>query len=122
MEHRWGERLKVRTRVSVRARGGVRGIGYIQDISVSGALIVSGVPATSMSFVRLILPASSSMGRRSIEGQVVRHTENGFAVEWCELAPQILHALTQRSPLQQHHDERLRQWRVTGAYARRRLT
>jgi hypothetical protein len=95
MEHRWGERLPVRTRVAVRARGGLQGIAYIRDVSISGALLVSGVPASSMSFVRVFLPAGASMRGRSIEGQVVRHTGDGFAIEWCELAPEVVRSLAQ---------------------------
>ena len=95
MEHRWGARLSVRARVALRARGGQQGIGYIRDVSISGALVVSGMDASSMSFIRIFLPAGSATGSRSIEGQVVRHTEDGFAIEWCELAPEIVRSLTQ---------------------------
>lgn len=92
MEHRWGERLSVRTRVALRARGGLQGIGYIRDVSISGALVVSSMHASSMSFVRISLPAGTSAGK-SLEGQVVRHTTDGFAVEWSELAPELVRSL-----------------------------
>lgn len=93
MEHRWGERLSVRTRVALRAHGGLQGIGYIRDVSLSGALLVTGVPASSMSCVKIFLTDSASTSPTSIEGQVVRHTENGFAVEWCEFAPEAVRSL-----------------------------
>lgn len=115
MEHRWGERLSVRTRVAIRARGGQQGIGYLRDVSVSGALLVSGMDAGPMSFVQVLLPASAAVGRKSIEGQVVRHTEQGFAVEWCELAPELMRSLARADhahsdpPLQRSSEGRERQ-------------
>jgi hypothetical protein len=95
MEHRWGERLSVGARVALRAPGGLQGIAYIRDVSVSGALLVCGVRASPMSFVRVFLPAGSSLSGKSLEGQVVRHTKDGFAVEWCELAPDVVRSLAQ---------------------------
>jgi hypothetical protein len=93
VEHRWGERLPVRARVALRVQGGLRGIGYIRDISISGALVVTGVRAPFMSFVRVSVPDNNSS--ITIEGQVVRYTHNGFAVEWCELAPEVVRSLVQ---------------------------
>ena len=94
MEHRWGERHSVRTRVALRARG-LQGIGYVRDVSMSGALLVTGLRASPMAFVRIALPARAGMSALSIEGQVVRHTDDGFAVEWCELAPEVVRAFAQ---------------------------
>jgi hypothetical protein len=94
MEHRWGERLALQARVVLRTPGGLQGIGYIRDVSISGALVVSGMPASSMSCVHVSLPAGSSLSK-SIEGQVVRQTEDGFAIEWCELAPEAVRSLLQ---------------------------
>lgn len=111
MEHRWGERLSVRTRVAIRARGGQQGIGYLRDISVSGALLVSGMDAGPMSFVQVFLPASA-VGRKSIEGQVVRHTEQGFAVEWCELAPELVRSLARADPMQSDPPQQAQAWRL----------
>ena len=93
MEHRWGERLSVHTRVALRVQGGSRGIGYIRDVSISGALVVTSMRASQMSFVRVYLSAGHSRSMASIEGQVVRHTGNGFAIEWCELAPEGIRSL-----------------------------
>jgi hypothetical protein len=94
VEHRWGQRLSVRARVGLRARGNSRGIGYIQDISISGALVVSGMRPTPMSFVRVFLPERSRKAM-CIEGQVIRCTNDGFAVEWCELALDVVRSLAQ---------------------------
>jgi len=92
VEHRWGERPSVRTRVSLRVGGGLRGIGHLRDVSVSGARIVTGLRVSQMAFVRIAFPSDAWAHRLSIEGQVVRHTEDGFAIEWCELAPEIVRA------------------------------
>jgi hypothetical protein len=92
VEHRWGERLSVRARVALRV-GGLQGIGHIRDVSVSGARLVTGLRASPLAFVRVVLPAASSATSiSSIEGQVVRHTDDGFAIEWCELAPEVVRA------------------------------
>jgi hypothetical protein len=74
-------------------QGGSRGIGYIRDVSISGALVVTSVRASPMSSVRVSLSAGQSKLTASIEGQVVRHTEDGFAIEWCELAPEGVRSL-----------------------------
>jgi PilZ domain-containing protein len=90
VEHRWGARLTVRTSVLVRARGGLRGIGYISDMSISGARLVTSLRAAPLSRVKLFLSDDSG---ESIEAQVVRETGNGFAVEWCEFAPEVVRSL-----------------------------
>jgi PilZ domain-containing protein len=95
VEHRWGERLSVRTRVAIRTRGGSQGIGYLRDVSMSGALLPSGVRASLMSRVRVFFTEGPFRGGLSIEGEVVRFTEDGFAVEWRELAPEVVRSLTQ---------------------------
>ncbi len=52
-----------------------------------------------MASVRLLLPVSSSVGNFGLsKGQVVRHTKDGFAIEWCELAPEIVRSLAQTQP------------------------
>jgi hypothetical protein len=91
VEHRWGGRVPVRTRIGIRAQSGLQGVGYIRDVSVSGALLVTGLRVPSMSFVRVFVPASVSL-----EAHVVRHTDEGFAVEWRELSPQLVRALMQQ--------------------------
>jgi hypothetical protein len=48
-----------------------------------------------MTFVRVFLPTGASMRSRSLEGQVVRQTPDGFAIEWCELAPEVVRSLAQ---------------------------
>jgi hypothetical protein len=103
VEHRWGERLSVHTRVALRVQGGSRGIGYIRDVSISGALVVTSLRASPMSSVRVALAARHSKLTASIEGEVVRHTEDGFAIEWCELAPEGLRSLVHtREPATPH--------------------
>jgi hypothetical protein len=97
VEHRWGERLSVRARVALRVQGGLRGIGYIRDISISGALLVTGVRAPLMSSVRVSVPDNNSTST-VIEGLVVRHTDDGFAVEWCELAPEGVQSIAHPAP------------------------
>jgi len=59
---------------------------------VSGALLVTGLRASPMTSVRVVLPGGAAMSALSIEAQVVRQTKDGFAVEWCELAPEVVRA------------------------------
>jgi hypothetical protein len=73
----------------------LQGIGYIRDVSVSGALLVTGLRASPMTSVRIVLPGDAAMSALSVEAQVVRQTNDGFAVEWCELAPEVVRAFAQ---------------------------
>ena len=53
------------------------------------------LPVRLLSYVQVHFVAEV-MSRRvttSIEGQVVRRTEDGFALEWCEFAPEAVSAL-----------------------------
>jgi hypothetical protein len=91
MEHRWGERLKVALPVRIRGACGLVGTGLVINFSVSGALIVTNVPAALLSQVRISFGFGRTAGRRitrtddcTFEAQVVRRNAAGFAVEWCE--------------------------------------
>ena len=91
MEHRWGERLKVALPVRIRGACGLVGTGLAINFSVSGALIVTSVPAALFSRVRISFGFIRIGGRRvargddcTFEGQVVRKNVAGFAVEWSE--------------------------------------
>jgi hypothetical protein len=96
MEHRWGARHAADHAVQLRTRDGVASQGRVVDVSISGALIATLMPAPTLSYIRVFL-ASDQPDRRArtmIEGQVVRHTAEGFALEWCEFAPDAVRALS----------------------------
>ena len=95
MEHRWGQRWEVEKSVQLRTRGGVVARGRLCNVSISGAFVESTLPVRLLSYVQVHF-ATELMSRRtnlSIEGQVVRRSAEGFAVEWCEFAPEAVYGL-----------------------------
>lgn len=95
MEHRWGQRWDVQRAVHLRTRSGLASRGEVRNVSISGAFIVAPLPVRLLSYIQVHFVAESVGQRasRSIEGQVVRRGENGFALEWCEFAPDAVFAL-----------------------------
>jgi hypothetical protein len=95
VEHRWGQRQQIKRRVRLRTRGGVIGHGVVSDVSISGAFIVSPLPTPLLTYVQVQFTTADHGYRfgTAIEGQVVRRTSHGFALEWCEFAPEAISAL-----------------------------
>lgn len=96
VEHRWGQRLEIRRRVRLRTGRGIVGHGLVTDVSISGAFILSPLPAPLLSHVQVQFTTTEHGYRfgTAIEGQVVRRTPKGFALEWSEFAPQAVAALS----------------------------
>ena len=95
MEHRWGNRHEVSRPVHLGTRNGIAARGRICNVSMSGAFVVSPLPVGLFSYVQVQFTAMLN-GKRtstSVEGQVVRLDATGFAIEWCELAPDVVRAL-----------------------------
>ena len=69
--------------------------GRICNVSISGAFIVAPIPVRIFSYVKVRFVAMIHGKREStsVEAQVVRKGAAGFAVEWCELAPEAVRAL-----------------------------
>ena len=95
MEHRWGLRHEVSCPVHIRTRGGLMAQGRICNVSISGALVVTPLPVSLLSYVEILLvPDNPRRGiGAAIEAQVVRRTDAGFGLEWCELAPEAIRSL-----------------------------
>jgi hypothetical protein len=95
MEHRWGQRWDVERSITIRTRGGLAARGCVRNVSISGAFIASPLPVRLLSYVQVHFVAEQGAHRvnRSIDGQVVRRAADGFAVEWCEFAPDSVLAL-----------------------------
>jgi uncharacterized protein (DUF58 family) len=99
MEHRWGERLKVALPVRIDAACGLVGAGLVVNFSVSGAFIATTLPVRLLSQVRVnfVLGGRTARLRRgndaTFEGQVVRRSATGFAIEWCEFGTDEVVAL-----------------------------
>ena len=95
MEHRWGQRVEIRRRVRLRTRSGVVGHGMLHDVSISGAFIVSPLPARLLSYIQVQFTTADHGYQfgTAVEGQIVRRTPQGFALEWCEFAPEVVATL-----------------------------
>jgi hypothetical protein len=95
MEHRWGERRPSNKPVYLRTRGGVAAKGCVRDVSISGAFVVTPLPVPLFSYVSVYFhgPYGLRHMNSAAEGQVVRSLRDGFAIEWCEFAPQAVRAL-----------------------------
>jgi hypothetical protein len=96
MEHRCGYRRPIHVAALVRTRGGVAGKAILSEVSASGARVVATLPVAPHSMVLVqfsIHRASARPERVTIEAEVVRLTETGFALEWTEFAPQAARLL-----------------------------
>lgn len=85
MEHRWGQRMTCRARVTFRGRHALEGAGRLRDISSSGAFIET--PAAIPVHARLTLTVTGNeSATRSVDvaAIVVRADADGIGVEWCE--------------------------------------
>lgn len=100
MEHRWGHRREISRSVHLETRSGVAAQGRITNVSISGAFIVSPLPFSLFSYVKVQFTAMLN-GKRTlmaVEGQVVRKDEAGYGIEWCEFAPEAVRALVMVPP------------------------
>ncbi len=96
MEHRWGHRQDIDRSVHVCFRGGVLVRARIRNVSTSGAYVLSELPVSLFSYVKISF-VGIRRGQRvatQIEGQIVRRDSRGFGVEWNDFAPEALQALT----------------------------
>jgi hypothetical protein len=96
MEHRWGNRHEVSQSVRVATHTGVVARGRITNVSMSGAFVEAPLPTTLLSYVKVQFNSALDGRPTMVEGQIVRKEPNGFALEWRELAPEILNALLAR--------------------------
>ena len=100
MEHRWGNRHEISRPVRLGTRGGIAARGRICNISLSGAYVVSPLPVSLFSYVRVQFTAMLN-GKRTgtaVEGQVVRKDATGIGIEWSEFAPAAVRALIMAPP------------------------
>ena len=95
MDHRWGYRVRADLDVQVRWEASpLPATATLCDISVSGARLRAPARPTLLSRVRLCGPWETRSGRTgTLEGFLIRHTPDGFALEWMQLAPADLEAL-----------------------------
>jgi len=95
MDNRLGYRVRADLDVQVRwETPTLPAAATLRDISLSGARLLADVRPPLLSRVTLVGPWDSGAGRAgALEGVLVRHTPDGFALEWMQLAPAALDAL-----------------------------
>jgi hypothetical protein len=98
MEHRWGQRRAVHEPVHLRTAGGMTATGYLVSVSISGAFVKTALPALPLSVILVgFKPQRPQRGYSRfapiIEAHVVRRTEEGIALEWCDSAPELTRVL-----------------------------
>jgi hypothetical protein len=92
MEHRWGARTPCRFPIRVRTRGGLIAPGLLLEISISGGLLHLTAPLRSHSRVEIQILTP----KRTLEAIVVRQTDVGVGLEWCELATAVVQELLEQ--------------------------
>ena len=94
MEHRWGERVTVRMTVEL-ACGSSSVTGYLENVSSSGAFVRTGGRGPPRGPVEVILQEVATARRNAVRlpAYVVRETEAGVGIEWCEFAPRVVREL-----------------------------
>jgi hypothetical protein len=98
MEHRWGERVALRLTVELSSGSLPPIAGSLENVSSSGAFVRTGEPRPARGPVEVTLRESDcdhNNGMR-LPAYVVRETETGVGIEWCEFAPHVVCELMTR--------------------------
>jgi len=92
MEHRWGGRKPMGTRVRLVSWPGAIGAGTLRDVSLSGAFVETNLSLPLLARVAVDAQFDRRAGRESQEIQacVIRQEADGLGLEWCEFAPQAV--------------------------------
>jgi hypothetical protein len=100
MEHRWGHRREISRAVHLGTRSGLAARGRLTNVSISGAFVVSPLPVSLFSYIKVQFTAmvNGKRARMAVEAQVVRKEAAGFGIEWCEFAPEAVRALVTVPP------------------------
>jgi len=95
MEHRWGERFAVRMTVELSSSSSPPVAGSLENVSASGAFVRTDESGPPRGPVAVILRQGDSGRVRAVRlaAYVVRETEGGVGIEWCEFAPRAVREL-----------------------------
>lgn len=95
MEHRWGERVALRQTVELFFGSSPPVVGSLENVSSSGAFVRTAGRRPPRGPVEVILQEDRSVRRQSprLPAYVVRETESGVGIEWCEFAPRAVREL-----------------------------
>ena len=92
MEHRWGERFAVSMTVELSSGSSPPVTGSLENVSASGAFVRIDQRGPPRGPVVVILRQEGSGRTRSVRlaAYVVRETEGGVGIEWCQFAPRAI--------------------------------
>ncbi len=92
MEHRWGERFAVSMTVELSSGSAPPVTGSLENVSASGAFVrmVERGPPRGPVVVSLRWQGSGRTRPVRLAAYVVRETEGGVGIEWCEFAPRAV--------------------------------
>jgi hypothetical protein len=95
MEHRWGERFAVSMTVELSSGSSPPIAGSLENVSASGAFVRTEERGPPRGPVVVILRQQISDHVRSarLAAHVVRETESGVGIEWCQFAPRAIRDL-----------------------------
>src|SRR6185437_16233741 len=95
MEHRWGERVAVSVSVELSCGSSPPVAGSLENVSSSGAFVrtVGRGPPRGPIEVILHQPDADRGHSVRIAAYVVRETEVGVGIEWCDFAPRPVREL-----------------------------
>lgn len=95
MEHRWGERVALHLTVKLSCGSSPPVAGSLENVSSSGAFVRTKGRGPPRGPVEVILESRGSGRRQSVQlpAYVVRQTETGVGIEWCEFAPRAVREL-----------------------------
>jgi len=87
IDHRWGRRKATDAAVRFMALPGTLGVGRVTNVSVTGAFMETGVALPFATLVHLeSIETAAEATRQRLAASVVRCTERGVGLEWCECA------------------------------------
>lgn len=95
MEHRWGERFALHLTVELSCYPLPPVAGSLENVSASGAFVrtIGRGPPRGPVEVMLLRRGSERAQRVRLPAYVVRETETGVGIEWCEFAPRDVREL-----------------------------
>jgi hypothetical protein len=110
MEHRWGERVFVHVTVELSCGALAPIAGLLQNLSSSGAFVrTEGCrPPRGPVEVTLIGTGAERSSSIRLPAYIVRESDSGVGIEWCEFAPRVVRELLSRDRREQRAGARRR--------------
>lgn len=95
MEHRWGERIALQMTVELCCGSAAAIAGSLENVSSSGAFVRTGGRGPPRGPVEVILRRRGTGDSHPVRlpAYIVRESEGGVGIEWCEFAPEVVREL-----------------------------